>query len=439
MSDKIKNLNMHSAFARMLRRSVYVLAICAAIVFAIAGFKLRDQAVRATAIEQAKLCAVHLRNAPDGELSIHAAALVDRYKPLIGVAVLDSKGRPASVLPELGGLRKFAAQAAHEFNEPVTASVDLAGESSWMTAVRTALHVDRPGESRQLVFMFEGKATAANWLTSSAMFGLLVLVLGVFAVEGAIMWLGENVVHPVQKLCDVDKKPSPDHCEQIQQRSSLNEIGQLARAFQNLCIQVSDARARIKKVEQTSRQIIDKSEDNHNKELQRAKDQATTDSLTRLRNRRFLEEELDSIFEGQRRIGRDFSIVMLDLDNFKHLNDTQGHKAGDELLNFTGALIRGAIRQEDYAIRYGGDEFALLLPDTSSDEAARVAERIVSLFRQYTAFVLTGSKQVTISAGVASLTQNPYASSGKALMARADEALYKSKHDGKCKVSTVAV
>ena len=128
------------------------------------------------------------------------------------------------------------------------------------------------------------------------------------------------------------------------------------------------------------------------------------------------------------------SAVLIDLDNFKIHNDTHGHQAGDQMLEFVGALLKGSIRPEDFAIRYGGDEFVLLLPSCDAQQAGTLAERILKLFGQY-ARRMGKASNVSLSAGVASIKSDG-ARSGLELIAQADTALYAAKRIGK---NTVAL
>jgi diguanylate cyclase (GGDEF)-like protein len=100
------------------------------------------------------------------------------------------------------------------------------------------------------------------------------------------------------------------------------------------------------------------------------------DDLTGLSNRRHFGERLEEEVSRHSRYGGAFSVFMLDLDNFKHYNDTYGHPAGDALLSQTGKIIEGSIRDADHAFRYGGDEFAVILPEATSRDAYIVAERV---------------------------------------------------------------
>ena len=123
---------------------------------------------------------------------------------------------------------------------------------------------------------------------------------------------------------------------------------------------------------------------------------------------------------------------MLDVDNFKILNDTLGHKAGDELLWFIGELLQQCVRVEDLAIRLGGDEFALLLPGASARNAKTIADRMSRLFAQRAALLDVDPKPA-ISVGVASLLEHR-PDSPEDLIQMADLALYSAKRGGKSQV-----
>ena len=110
---------------------------------------------------------------------------------------------------------------------------------------------------------------------------------------------------------------------------------------------------------------------------------ADRDPLTGFYNHRFLHERLGEEVVRAQRARRPLSVLMVDLDDFKLVNDTFGHLYGDRVLTWTAELIRSTLRTSDVAARYGGDEFAFILPETDGDEARRVAERILEAFREH--------------------------------------------------------
>jgi two-component system cell cycle response regulator len=167
--------------------------------------------------------------------------------------------------------------------------------------------------------------------------------------------------------------------------------------------------------------------------LKRVEEMAATDPLTGLYNRRHFNRVLEQLFAEAQRYNKDLTCVMIDLDSYKQLNDTYGHQVGDQLLILAGKVISANMRRMDVAARYGGDEFVLLLPHATAEEAASAAQRIRDEFRQSSATILSRQEGVTMSAGIGSLTRhNP--SSADQLVAKADSALYEAKGAGRDRI-----
>jgi len=156
-----------------------------------------------------------------------------------------------------------------------------------------------------------------------------------------------------------------------------------------------------------------------------AEEKARVDDLTGLLNRRSLDEMITSEIGRHSRYGGAFSMIILDLDSFKAFNDRYGHLAGDRLLKQVGTIIKGAIRSADQAFRYGGDEFAILLPQTAIDAARQVAERVRE---QLASRLKSRDIPVTASLGLASWPADGIAA--VEIIAAADAALYQAKHRG---------
>ena len=160
---------------------------------------------------------------------------------------------------------------------------------------------------------------------------------------------------------------------------------------------------------------------------------ARTDMLTGLANRREFMARLAQESQRQRRGEQPLSLVMLDVDHFKQINDTHGHPAGDQVLASLGALMRANVRQDvDLAARLGGEEFALLLPETDVEGAQRVARKIVESLRGLPIEHAGGLLPVTISAGVAQVREGE----GEQALRRADDSLYLAKRQGRDRVVT---
>ena len=159
---------------------------------------------------------------------------------------------------------------------------------------------------------------------------------------------------------------------------------------------------------------------------ERYKQLATTDALTGLANRRVLDERVVPMFAEAQRYGRPLACMMIDLDGFKGVNDTLGHRLGDQLLELAGQLITREIRTSDLGVRYGGDEFVILLPQTSLEDAGLMAKRLSDRF-DLGSRVLTGTEVTcSMSIGIAS-TEPDRLSQAWELLARADFALYAAK------------
>ncbi len=160
--------------------------------------------------------------------------------------------------------------------------------------------------------------------------------------------------------------------------------------------------------------------------LRRQEEMALRDDLTGLSNRRHFNLELARELERYRRFGEPFSLVLLDLDHFKIFNDTHGHQAGDEALKAVAQAMLETARAIDLCVRYGGEEFILILPQTGKEEALVAAERLREAVAEKRV-VCFGHDcgGVTVSAGVASFPEDAYSTAG--LVRRADQALYRAK------------
>jgi diguanylate cyclase (GGDEF)-like protein len=167
---------------------------------------------------------------------------------------------------------------------------------------------------------------------------------------------------------------------------------------------------------------------------QRLTELAQTDPLTGLANRRFLIDQLAREFDRAKRYNRPLSLLYLDLDGFKALNDQHGHLFGDEILRGTARSLRAVLRSTDLLARMGGDEFAVLLPETTQDEASNVARKLRKALAAYGKQLGPVVPMLTFSAGVSQLRAAD--SSIDDILIRADSAQYLAKQTGRGGIRT---
>lgn len=161
--------------------------------------------------------------------------------------------------------------------------------------------------------------------------------------------------------------------------------------------------------------------------------QSILDPLTGLYNRRFMEETLAREIRRAERNQRSLNLIMLDIDHFKEFNDTFGHEAGDAVLRELGQMLKDNTRGSDVSCRFGGEEFVLILPETTAEDARQRAEELREKSRRLTV-ILRGQSLgiITISLGLAAYPN--HATTGEALLHAADKALYRAKAEGRDRV-----
>ena len=163
--------------------------------------------------------------------------------------------------------------------------------------------------------------------------------------------------------------------------------------------------------------------------LGRLRDLSERDALTNLHNRRAIERELQREWQRWMRKRERFSVLVIDLDHFKRINDTHGHAAGDEVLLQTARRLAAMARETDTVARVGGEEFLLLLPGTQRDGARKVGERLLAQFREQPMMFSGTPLPITASIGVSQVEAGD--ADAAAVLARADQALYRAKDQGR--------
>jgi diguanylate cyclase (GGDEF)-like protein len=241
---------------------------------------------------------------------------------------------------------------------------------------------------------------------------LLVLVL--LLVTGLLAHgLGLLIVLPLERLSNAAQRVARGDLDVDVAASGDDEVNQLAGVFNDMVRRLREGR----------------------EELERL---SVTDALTGLVNRRQLTADLEGEVRRSDRHGRTFAVLMLDVDRFKHFNDTYGHQAGDAVLRRVADTLRACARDVDTVARFGGEEFTVVLPETTSEGAALVAERIRAGTEadRFTPEGGTAPISVTVSIGYAIFPL--HARTPQSLIEAADQALYRSKEGGRNRVTGAA-
>ncbi len=170
--------------------------------------------------------------------------------------------------------------------------------------------------------------------------------------------------------------------------------------------------------------------------IEKLEELASTDVLTKLYNRRFFYENAIKTIEYAKRQNHPLSLIMIDIDHFKQVNDTYGHSAGDEVLQELAKIMQNLQRKSDTIVRLGGEEFAILLPDTSKEQAFKVAQKLRQKIEKNQVHLSDGNNvDFTVSLGVSSVMIEKETDI-EAALSRADKALYKAKESGRNNVQS---
>jgi two-component system cell cycle response regulator len=172
-------------------------------------------------------------------------------------------------------------------------------------------------------------------------------------------------------------------------------------------------------------------------DLQAAIELAAVDPLTGLNNRRYLETHLASLLDHAAHKGRALTLMILDIDHFKSVNDTYGHDAGDEVLKHFAQRMRRVVRSADLICRLGGEEFVIVMPDTPLAIATRVAERVRAAIESQSFPIDFSGRTIPVTASIG-IAERGREANPDALLRRADKALYESKSAGRNRVTAAA-
>lgn len=383
-----------------------------------------------SARRQAQLFASLLEPGTRGDFLASIDRLRQRNPDLLAVGIFGANGGLETLYPPDPTLRDACLQSINASDRTFRSTGFVASQNRRFVVATVPLH-DRTGPNTlQVAIALAETDRQELWLASTGLASLVGMALFLPLYFRNRRWHKRNVIDALRAIGQnlgnpkrLEKRLAASPAMRWEETSAIaNTLCNMAHELDHMLKKDHRSEANTKWEHDDRRQKLER-------KLRRAEDLALTDALTGLHNRAYLDNELESIADQQRTAHKNLAAVMIDVDNFKEYNDSQGHQAGDELLRFIGELLRGAFRGTDHPIRYGGDEFLVLLPDIDARQAGAVAERVIRLFGQY-ASRLAGGSALSLSAGIATLEED-WSQQGIDLLQRADEALYVSKYNGK--------
>ena len=261
----------------------------------------------------------------------------------------------------------------------------------------------------------------------------IILYSSIIAILLVSLWQILIVCKPLNNLIDHISQITEGNLniEEFKVKSSQDEIGRLALVFNQMHATI---KRQIQELNE-HRELLEKEVKERTYELEQANKKldliSRTDELTQLPNRRDMHRTIEKEVDRANRFKKPFSIIFIDIDHFKDVNDTYGHAAGDAVLKSVASTIRNLLRKYDVLARYGGEEFLTLLPETEMGDAALVAERFRKHIEHQTIFFGGQEIKVTITLGVAQFDSSQGA---ERCIQLADKALYEGKEHGRNKV-----
>ncbi len=264
------------------------------------------------------------------------------------------------------------------------------------------------------------------------------ILITIIIVLGEFLALSYIIIRPVRTISEALNTARDNNTVKLIPIPSNDEFGELATQFNALNQQLNDANRQLqsrvdsadKKLQQSFSEL-----QTQQKELKQMSDKflklAITDDLTNLYNRRYFEEQLEKEISLNHRHGDTVSIIIIDIDFFKAVNDTHGHSLGDEVLREIAAVLRSRTRKTDIVCRIGGEEFVIICRRADKDTAIEIAEMLRKTIQELDIRVAHKTIRITVSSGIATLTTGNFKNYADKLYHFADTALYYSKENGR--------
>jgi two-component system cell cycle response regulator len=311
------------------------------------------------------------------------------------------------------------------------------------------LRVDTRGEEGGQVMLVDGRANSQERIIKT-----LKPIADVFAIsdaQAALFEASENAFDLVIVNANLDNYDPLRLCSQLRSLERtrflpiliITEQGDDEMVVRALELGVNDYIVRpVDPNELVARSLTQMRRKHYNDRLRSSVQQtielAVTDPLTGLSNRRYLDNHINTLFSRSMARGRPLSVLIADIDRFKQINDTYGHDAGDDILREFANRVRSTVRGADLACRFGGEEFVVVMPDTSPEVAAIVAERLRAVVETAPFLVKSSGQELNVTASFGISSRTPSIVTPGHLMKQADLALYEAKNAGRNRVVAAA-
>jgi diguanylate cyclase (GGDEF)-like protein len=277
----------------------------------------------------------------------------------------------------------------------------------------SACRVDTASEgSLWLLYAAQASEVMKAVVALLAQIGTL-FVAALFVVLGIFYVFAKSLTKPLGQLTELADDLSAGNYTRTVKVAGSDELGVLADSFSLLSQRLNDRESA----------------------LEKSTELANQDFLTGLWNRRYLDRRAQEHFSLSKRHGHDLSLMYLDADYFKKINDTYGHAAGDEVLRDLAAILTAQLRKTDFVARVGGEEFVMVLPETGLDGAIQAAVKLREAIKGH-AFLGEKATRLTVSLGVVSIGENAGLASAAELTEAADKFAYQSKTTGRDRISS---
>lgn len=380
--------------------------------------------------EQAAICAATITPGSDGDLLASIDRLLGKAPDVRAVGELDAFGNLRSVRPSRSHYVRAATLALEGAGEPVATGIEDPTVGRKLSGMVVGVEGATDPGTRQVVVLIARKSITSSLVTMLLLSWTILSLVGLGIFGSLRAWFQRQIVQPLRTLAPPRSPGEGAGAGWPKlETNGWDELEAIADAFRRFRRDVVESQQLKRNAQHAADEKIREERIGSDRKLQHAEQRASTDPLTGLANRVSLDENLEALFQHHTSSGEELSLIMFDVDNFKCHNDTYGHEAGDRALAFIGELLRGTVRSSDHAVRFGGDEFLLMLPGVTPLQAAGIAKRVLMLFQRFVASIGAESG-LSLSAGIAGMSQKGALTSAT-LKKRADSALYTSKRNGK--------